>query len=142
MTALRHLSPCEYLPVFADHILAVGWLDKSSTFGTGPTPESVFQRLQLFAQNPWQPFAAAGFHRCELCQFVGEQVGKANIYIPFEGNIFVAPELILHYINAHYYQPPPIFCDAVMACPSMDSVEYKRLLIACNGRLLWQAPSP
>jgi len=141
MAAYCDLTPCGYLPVFADHILAVGWLEKCSNFTIGPTPEPVYQRLQLFAKNPWQPFVALGYHECELCQHVGERQGTANIYIPFEGRIFVAPELITHYINAHFYQPPSVFCEAVMACPAMDSMDYKHLLIACHGRVLWQTPS-
>lgn len=137
MATFRDLSPFEYLPVRADHILAVGWLDGSS-YATGPTPESVYQRLQSFAADPWQPFVAGGSHECELCQFVGERRGSANLYIPYDGRIFVAPALITHYINAHYYQPPQIFQDAVMACPAMDSMEYKRQLIACNAHILWR----
>lgn len=138
MTAICDLAPCSDLPVFADHILAVGWLGKSSTFTRGPTAESVYQRLVSLAKSPWQPFVACGYHECELCQFSGEKSGTANIYIPFKGRIFVAPELVTHYINAHYYQPPAEFCEAVLLCPSMDSMDYKHQLIACNGRVLWK----
>ena len=141
MGAIPDLSPCNDLPVTADHILAVGWLGDSATYPRGSTPERVYQRLRSFAKNPWQPFVFCGSHECGLCQFVGEQQGTANIYIPFDGKIYVAPELITHYINAHFYQPPPVFCEAVMECPAMDSMDYKRLLVACNGRVLWQLPS-
>lgn len=141
MTALRDLAVCDCLPAVAHNILAVGWLGDSADFPTGPTPQGVFDRLRAFGKSPWQPFVACGSHRCEVCQFDGEQSGSANLYIPFESNIYVAPELITHYINAHFYQPPPVFCEAVMACPAMDSMDYKRLLIACNGRILWQSPS-
>jgi hypothetical protein len=55
--------------------------------------------------------------------------------------IYVCPELITHYVNAHYYKPPEVFCDAVLACPAMGSLEYKRSLIACKGNVLWQAPA-
>lgn len=134
------LSRWDEFAVYADHIVAVGWLGKSSAFTTGPTPEPVYQRLQLFARNPWQPFVAMGYHQCELCQYDGEKQGTANLYIPFVGKIFVAPELITHYINAHFYQPPAVFCEAVMACPEMGSMDYKRLLIGCNGQVLWQTP--
>ncbi|MBA4105156.1 MAG: hypothetical protein C0485_05310 [Pirellula sp.] len=82
-----------------------------------------------------------GVHECEICQFHGEAVGSANLYIPFDGNIYVCPELITHYINAHLYSPPSIFCDAVLACPPMNSMGYKRLLLACNGQVLWKPPS-
>jgi hypothetical protein len=141
LTALRDLSPCSCLPVFADHILAVGWLDNSFDFPTGSTPHGVFDRLVSFAKAPWQPFVACGVHECGLCQFDGERSGTANLFIPFAGKIYVCPELITHYINAHHYQPPHEFCDAVMGCPTMQSMEYKRLLVACNGNVLWHAPT-
>ena len=141
VAGLPDLSPCSYLPVVADHILAVGWIDKGSEFATGPTPPEVFARLQTFASRPWQPFVTAGIHECNLCQFQGEKSGTVNLFIPCAGKIYVCPELITHYINAHYYSPPAEFCAAVLACPPMDSMEYKRLLIACNGRVLWETPS-
>ncbi len=81
-----------------------------------------------------------GLHECDLCQFAGER-GKANVFIPYRGKIYICPELITHYINAHHYQPPAIFCEAVLACPPMDSMAYKRLLIECGGKVLWQTDS-
>lgn len=141
MAGLSDLTPCTYLPAVADHILAVGWLERPFDFPTGPTPPEVFNRLAEFARNPWQPFVSAGYYQCSLCQFGGEKSGTANLFIPHLGKIYVCPELISHYINAHYYSPPVEFCEAVMACPPMDSMEYKRLLIACNGKVLWQSPN-
>ena len=140
MAELQDLTPCTFLPRMDEHILAVGWLEKSSAFPVGPTPPEVFERLKALASNPWQPFVAAGVHQCSICQFEGEKSGVANLFIAHEGKIYVAPELITHYINAHHYQPPRVFCEAVLACPPMDSMEYKRLLLACNGSVIWQSP--
>lgn len=137
MAGFDDLDRLEYLPVDADHILAVGWLATGRVFPTGETPRLVYDRLIEFGRNPWQPFVAAGLHECEICQFNGES-GCANLYVPFLGKIFVCPELIVHYINAHSYRPPDLFCEAVLACPAMDSAAYKQLLIQCNGRILWQ----
>lgn len=138
MAEVNDLEPCNCLPVSADHILGVGWLENGRGFPTGPTPVEVYEKLVEFSKHPWQPFAACGSHECSLCQFHGEKMGTANMFFPFEGKIYVCPELITHYINAHHYQPPSLFCDAVLACPPMRSKEYKQLLIACNGRVLWQ----
>ncbi|QDU30172.1 hypothetical protein ETAA8_52910 [Anatilimnocola aggregata] len=138
LAELRDLTPCTYLPVVADHILAVGWLEKAFEIPTGPTPQEVFAKLTEFARNPWQPFVSAGYHECGICQFGGEKRGTANLFIPYEGKIYVCPELITHYINAHYYSPPVEFCEAVLACPPMQSMAYKRLLVACSGAVLWQ----
>jgi hypothetical protein len=140
VAGLRDFTPCAYLPVLADHILAIGWLDREFEYPTGWTSPEVFNRLLDFCRNPWQPFISCGLHKCNLCQHDGEKSGTANLFIPFDGRIFVCPELITHYINAHFYSPPDKFCEAVLECPAMDSMEYKRLMIACNGQMLWQIP--
>jgi hypothetical protein len=54
--------------------------------------------------------------------------GFSNLFVPGAGLVYVAPELILHYIDAHQYQPPRAFCDAVLACPPMGSAEYLEAL--------------
>ena len=76
-----------------------------------------------------------GVHECELCQFQPAE-GTANIFVPYQGNIYVAPELIVHYIAAHRYKPPQVFVDAVMACPTMNSMDYKKAVLANGGRPL------
>jgi hypothetical protein len=77
-----------------------------------------------------------GVHECNLCQFAGEASSAANLFFPHEDRIYVCPELIAHYINAHHYQPPTIFWDAVRTCPPMASMDYKRLLLKCGGGIL------
>ncbi len=141
MAALPDNSPWTYLADAAMPLLAIGWLERSRDYAIGPTPRAVFERLREFVRDPWQPFVVAGFHACELCQFEGEKCGAANLFVPYKDRIYVAPELITHYMNAHHYQPPSEFCDAVLACPDMRSMEYKRLLIACGGSGLWRKPS-
>ncbi|WP_425615836.1 hypothetical protein NA78x_005768 [Anatilimnocola sp. NA78] len=138
MAGFPDLSPWAYLPNLPEHILAVGWLDRLMEFPRGATSPEVFERLQWLARDPWQPIAFAGSHECELCQFHGEK-GTANLYLPHQGKIYVCPELIIHYINAHYYSPPSIFYEAVLACPAMNTIEYKRSLIACQGQVLWKS---
>lgn len=46
---------------------------------------------------------------------------------------FVCPELILHYLNVHEYQPPPSFIAAVLSCPPTDSPEYRARFVALGG---------
>ena len=75
----------------------------------------------------------AGHHECDLCRFEGESRGSTNFFIPYEGAIYVCPELIVHYINAHGYSPPELFCRAVLACPPMRSMPYLRAIAACGG---------
>jgi hypothetical protein len=53
--------------------------------------------------------------------------------------IFVAPELILHYIDAHAYQPPMEFSQAVLACPPVPSTAYLEGVSANGGGVLLAA---
>jgi hypothetical protein len=65
-------------------------------------------------------------HRCDLClgELSERKVGVNNLFIPGDGFLYVSPELILHYINDHQYSPPVEFCEAVLACPPMNSRAY------------------
>jgi hypothetical protein len=138
MATLDDLTPCTYLPVQAPGLLAVGWLGRDSKFGQGPVGSDFFEKLQSLASNPWQPFASAGFHFCEVCQFTPPSFG-ANLFVPHDGLIYVAPAGILHYIAAHWYKPPGVFIEAVLQCPPMNSIEYKKALLANGGRPLVKA---
>jgi hypothetical protein len=118
-------------------LLAVGWLSHEIEFSTGKVSRKFFDRLYELSEDPWQPFISLGLHVCELCQFqdyLHTAKGKSNLFIPFNGAIYVAPELILHYINVHYYLPPEVFIEAVMQCPDMQSMDYKKSVLQNGGR--------
>jgi hypothetical protein len=108
---------------------AVGWLERGRPFATGTVDAAAYSRLIELFQNPWEPAVTMGFHRCDLCLYDGPP-GKRNIYIPTNGEVFVAPELVTHYMNAHGYRPPDVFCAAVLACPEMRSMQYLKALLA------------
>jgi len=134
MTGIPDLSPCDYVsrdPSF----VAVGWIDRKGGYPAGETAPVVFEKLEELCRNPWQPFASAGYHECNLCQFHNARF-KGELYVPGAGCIYVAPIGILHYIGAHRYRPPEIFMEAVLACPPMRSMEYKKALLANGGRSL------
>ncbi len=40
--------------------------------------------------------------------------------------VYVAPELIVHYIEAHGYRPPDEFIQAVLRCPPQDSPAFHK----------------
>lgn len=45
-------------------------------------------------------------------------LGSAEIWVPGrEGCIYAAPTLIVHYVEAHEYLPPPEFIEAVLRDP-------------------------
>jgi hypothetical protein len=63
-------------------------------------------------------------------------VALQTCFIPSNDVVYVCPELILHYINAHGYSPPREFCEAVLACPDIRTMEYKKRLLAAGLRVL------
>jgi hypothetical protein len=149
MTYYADLSP---LPDPRLHLVAVGWLAAAHPYERGRVDEPFFLRLMSALVDPWQPFAAGGFHRCEFCQFSGGPgrvnyssrpgdqltvtVGATNLFVPGRGVLYMAPSLIVHYIDAHDYTPPREFIDAVLACPEMRSADYLRAIRAVGGARL------
>jgi hypothetical protein len=138
MPCYQDLGEIDYFPVDSGVVLrAVGWLGNEFEFSTGKVSRQFFNKLRELTEKAWQPVASAGFHICELCQFQDYEYtarGTSNLFIPFNGAVYVAPELIVHYINAHHYLPPIVFLNAVMQCPDMRSMDYKRALLKNGGR--------
>lgn len=115
---------------------AVGWLERGKDFPTGNADKQVYDRLVELLEDPYQPVVAMGLHECDLCQFPGQHMGTANLFVPGNDTIYVCPELILHYVDAHWYSPPEEFCRAVLACPPTRSMDYKRLFLNGGGGVL------
>ncbi len=146
MTAIQDLEPCDYFPVGRlECLVSVGWLRAGEDFPKGEVDRDFFRRLCQLIQNPWEPIASAGFHHCELCRFTEGGSARfedmlvpatsgANLFVPYDGKLYVAPVLIAHYIDAHGYRPPAVFSDAIMACPPMRSREYRDAFLANGGR--------
>jgi hypothetical protein len=64
-------------------------------------------------------------------------LGVLNLYVPYQGKIFVSPSLIAHDLDAHDldahdYAPPEDHQEAVLACPPMRSMEYLKAMVK-NG---------
>ena len=111
------------------HIRAIGWLSREHPFKSGQVQADFLAVLRTHLAAPMQPVIAMGFHSCELCEGTGPRAhGRRNIWIPSGECTYVAPELIVHYIEAHNYRPPDEFIAAVLACPEQESVEYYKLL--------------
>jgi len=110
---------------------------------------------------PWQPVLACGYHECEICShdttnwppalhprhsdrvlIEGRtlRVGANNLFVPGDGVVYLAPDLILHYILAHDYLPPRPFLMAVRRCPGSHSAAYRDLIVA-NGPSYLRDPS-
>jgi len=140
MTHFQDHTPWNYIgPIAGDPVRAIGWLSNEHPYETGSVSEEFYRHLKVLFEKPWQPMVFMGYHECDLCQFDGMK-GCNNLFIPASGFLFVAPELILHYITAHHYRPPQEFQDAVVKCSSTRSMEYKRQFLQNGGSIL-VAPS-
>jgi hypothetical protein len=126
-----------------DRMVPVGWLNPSEDFDRGEVSHEFVAALFRLLLNPWQPGIAMGFHSCPFCRFSGGPssfsmlesndsvtLGRDNVYVPADGRVFVAPSLVIHYIDAHQYRPPDDFQAAVLNCPEMRSMAYLKALRA------------
>lgn len=111
-----------------DHVRAVGWLSSEAPFAQGAVPELFLKRLRVFA-DLWEESTialewpvAAGVHTCELC---GGASAGGNFGVPSAGLLFIAPELIVHYVIAHEYAPPAEFLRALMDASLPGTPEYR-----------------
>lgn len=136
---------------FGDHVRAIGWLSSGKSFHQGNVSEQFVARLCEFVQRAGRSSSLlsfpsfGGFHECELCeQSIEPQTlrpkGAANFGVPCGVVLYVAPELILHYVQVHNYQPPDEFIAAVLASPLPDTPEYQVMVesFAQLHRDLWQ----
>ena len=55
-------------------------------------------------------------------------LGASNVFVPADEGVYVAPSLVLHYVDAHEYAPPEAFQRAVEACPPMRSIDYLKAI--------------
>lgn len=145
---LPDLQPLSFPPFDRfPKLVAVGWLEPGHEFVTGDPSKEFVNKLAGLLVNPWEPAFAMGRHACGFCRFSGGpptiqigdfpgrkevRIGAANLWLPADNFLFVAPSMILHYIDAHGYLPPAEFQAAVMACPEMRSTDYLKALVK-NG---------
>lgn len=111
-------------------VRAVGWLEHGHAFPTGPILKSFISALRAHVTDAgrWLAVVAAGGHSCDLggCD---RSAGTQHVIIPTKHCVYVAPDLIVHYVEAHSYAPPNEFVEAVLACPEQSSAAYVELLV-------------
>jgi hypothetical protein len=61
---------------------------------------------------------AAGGRSCCLSSAAG------NVSVPAGAVLFVAPEMVAHYVEKHGYLPPQEFVEAVLAAPLPGTPNY------------------
>jgi hypothetical protein len=112
---------------FGPKVRAVGWLGTYYPFPVGSVEDAFVERLRAHISSAWQPPIAGGKHYCKLCPEHGAG-GSVYVWFPTPHLKYVAPELIVHYIESHCYRPPEEFIQAVMSCPPQGSDEFFGLL--------------
>jgi hypothetical protein len=116
------LTPCEY-NIPEPQGFSVGWLDKAHGFPRGVVPSGFVERLAEICSRP--VVQHRGFHVCEFCDFepdptfavqraAGALSSAVIRVVGRDGRVYHSPVMIRHYVEAHSYQPPPEFVEAVM----------------------------
>jgi len=146
MSWFDDLSPCDYFG--AEHAAtckAVGWLEDGREFRRGRADGRFVHKLVLLfgETNPLEK--STDPHYCSLCAFSrgpsefhlfqspgmpSVPMGNRNLFVPGGGFLYIAPSLVLHYIDAHQYLPPDEFIKAVLECPPTRSQEYQKAVQA------------
>lgn len=121
---------CTSLVAAGNHVRAIGWLHPDHPYTTGEVSAEFLARLKEFVTRSGDSAEAlyfgvfCGLHTCEFC---GQAHGTRNFGVPSGDLLFVAPEMVVHYIEQHGYQPPAEFMAAVLHSPLPDTEEYRLL---------------
>lgn len=114
------------LPTGLAHVLTVGWLHASQAYPRGTVRAATLEKLKrlVLVQPAMQ---TRGHSACEVCgryevELVAAQgariLGSAEVWVPdsqVAGRVYAAPDLVVHYIEAHSYRPPIEFLASVDA---------------------------
>lgn len=122
---------------FGMNPLAVGFLQRGQRFETGTTTGKNLAKLLKYCDPRWTVCEIPRPRPCPLCnsrvmvEIGGSEVvlGSAEIRIVGEEEIYAAPDLLYHYIEAHNYAPPPEFIDALKTAKA-GSIEHRALINA------------
>lgn len=113
----------------------MGSLERTEPYSRGRADEAVVLKLtEIRAELRFSPWLSLCVHECSFC-LTGEEhadseipMGAYDLWIPGDGVIYVAPELVTHYVEAHSYLPPREFQQAVQECP-LDPQRYANALV-------------
>ena len=92
----------------------VGWLADGYNFEKGSSPKKFLSRLRKLTKSPEN--VMWGVHDCDICDSARcGASGNGEIHVTgADGITYVAPVLLVHYIDARSYRPPQPFIDAVL----------------------------
>jgi len=145
VTYYKDFTPCPYFNEgeWLCRLMAIGWLDRGKPYPKGPADDRVLERIHFLRGEFGRGFPSIttrGLYACTLCAVHntgGTALDKShiNLFIPHRGFVFVAPGRVDHHIQAHEYLPPESFIEALLACPSPHSAEYRSAVRASNRGL-------
>ncbi|NCS50695.1 MAG: hypothetical protein GPJ29_23535 [Microcystis aeruginosa BK11-02] len=130
-------SPWVFKSGFPYVLLNVGWIGNEIKQNSNSIDDKIFKSLcyniREFIKYPVNLYR--GSHRCEICGYdpyvpgVEYKGGNGEIWIQGPNNlVFVAPTMILHYIEDHKYVPPIEFIQSAVNVSSMESyTKFKSL---------------
>ncbi|MEV7523642.1 hypothetical protein [Streptomyces sp. NPDC091371] len=106
--------------------LTIGWLEGGREFPVGESSDEFM--ADLLDLGAFLDHKSRGFHNCRLCPVKTDPIvtsprtgkryplGHAEIRATGpDGSLYVAPNLIIHYVQEHGYLPPAAFVEAVAA---------------------------
>ena len=105
------LSPTTYCPELHEGVSArsVGWLGGTVRMPAHPDLH-VLEQLRHYLRGNFHDDGDLGSHVCQIC---GDARGHGEFWIEWDGVRYVLPALIIHYCEAHGYQPPSEFLNAL-----------------------------
>lgn len=139
MTYFADLSLCTYFPFEPENkLFAVGWLEAEHPYHQGHVLDGFLKKFLHLNEHWWEPCPFDGWHDCSFCppdrtSWSGRRPETAsfrNVFVPGLDCLYVAPEILSHYVKRHGYAPPEEFQHAVLACPDSENSrkEYLRLV--------------
>ena len=154
MSWYADLGPCDYLgPEYSSGLKAIGWLEEGREYRRDKADSRFVHKLVLLLGEPNPLEKSTDPHSCSLCAFSrgplefrlfqspgmpSVPMGNRNLFVPGGGFLYIAPSLVLHYIDAHQYLPPEEFIKAVLECPPIRSQEYQKSVQANAPKGLFQ----
>lgn len=88
------------------HIRAIGWLSDTLDYTTGNTSSEFTTRLAEVCVNWTSCLEELGFGLfmgCHTCEFCGRFRADGNIGIPSGNLLYVAREMVHHYVTEHLH---------------------------------------
>jgi hypothetical protein len=113
-----------------EHVRAVGWLHPDHPYTMGSVSAEFLTQLKEFIRRPSlsaDDFHFPGIGGLHTCEFCGRAIGGGNLGLPSDNVLFVFPDMVVHYIEAHGYKPPEEFIAAVLRSPLRDTEEFQLL---------------